>query len=169
MDCREIMDLVYEYDGDDSAPLFVKVRLWFHAVFCSRCAREMKRYAAARETLHAGFFSSVPDLEESIMARIFAEPDTENCDGYEIMQDEEERLAPMEEGISFRSWVINGLIVFFSLSTSFFSLNFNKLAVSQDLSFLLPMGITIGLVLTVYCAVFIGSHIKELSEKFGLR
>jgi hypothetical protein len=129
----------------------------------------MKYYAAAREALRTDFFPSVPDFEESVMARIFAEPDTENRGDYETAQDEEGGQIPMEEGISFRSWVISGLIVFFSLSTSFFSLNFNKLAVSQDLSFLLPMGITIGLVLTVYCAVFIGSHIKELSEKFGLR
>jgi hypothetical protein len=131
----------------------------------------MDDYAAAREALRTDFFppeNGVPDLEESIMARIFAEPDIVNFGDYGMMEDEGEQ-AHAEEGISLRGWVINGLIVFLSLSTSFFSLNFDKLAVSQDLSFLLPMGITIGLVLTVYCAVFIGSHIKELSEKFGLR
>jgi hypothetical protein len=169
MNCREIMDLLYEYDGDDSAPLSIRVRLWLHAFFCARCAREMRQYAAAREALRTGFFPSAPDFEESVMSRIFAESGMENRGDYETAQDEEGEHVPMEEGFSFRAWVINGLIIFFSLSTSFFSLNFNKLAVSQDLSFLLPMGITIGLVLTVYCAVFIGSHIKELSEKFGLR
>ena len=36
------------------------------------------------------------------------------------------------------------------------------------MSFLLPVGITIGVVLTTYGALFIGSHLKELSERFGL-
>jgi hypothetical protein len=36
------------------------------------------------------------------------------------------------------------------------------------MSYLLPVGITIGIVLTSYGALFIGSHLKELSERFGL-
>jgi len=30
------------------------------------------------------------------------------------------------------------------------------------------MGITIGIILTTYGALFIGSHLKQLSERFGL-
>jgi hypothetical protein len=82
---------------------------------------------------------------------------------------EEEELSAESQGFSFRSWVISGLVIFFSLSTAFLSLDFDKIAVSQGISFLLPMGITIGSVLTIYGAIFIGSHIKELSERFGLR
>jgi hypothetical protein len=35
-------------------------------------------------------------------------------------------------------------------------------------SFLLPIGITIGVIVTGYGALFIGSHRKELSDRFGL-
>jgi hypothetical protein len=159
------MDMVYEYDGDDSTPLLVQLRIRLHSFFCLQCARELERYAAAREALRSGFFTPA-DLEESVMARIMRE-DPAEADEYEeecAMEGTSE-----EAGVSFRSWIITGIVMFFSLSTSFFSLNFTKLAISQDLSFLLPMGITIGAVLTIYCTIFIGSHIKELSEKFGLR
>jgi hypothetical protein len=159
------MDMVYEYDGDDSVPLLVQLRIWLHSLFCLRCARELERYAAAREALRNDFFIPA-NLEESVMARIMRE-DPAEADEYE---EECAMEGTFEEaGVSFRSWIITGIVVFFSLSTSFFSLNFTKLAISQDLSFLLPMGITIGTVLTIYCTIFIGSHIKELSEKFGLR
>ncbi|MDR1419950.1 MAG: peptidoglycan-binding protein [Treponema sp.] len=165
MNCREIMDMVYEYDGDDSAPLCARIRIRLHALFCLRCGQELERYTAAREALRDGFFTPA-GLEESVMARILREDPVE-ADEYE----EEYAGEGMSEeaGVSFRSWIITGILMFFSLSTSFFSLNFTKLAISQDLSFLLPMGITIGAVLTIYCTIFIGSHIKELSEKFGLR
>jgi hypothetical protein len=36
------------------------------------------------------------------------------------------------------------------------------------MSFLLPVGITFGIVLTSYGALFIGSHLEEFSERFGL-
>jgi hypothetical protein len=36
------------------------------------------------------------------------------------------------------------------------------------MSFLLPVGITVGIVLTSYGALFIGGHLKELSERFRL-
>jgi hypothetical protein len=33
---------------------------------------------------------------------------------------------------------------------------------------MIPIGITIGIMLTGYGALFIGSHLKEFSERFGL-
>jgi hypothetical protein len=165
------MDRVYEYDGDDSAPLSIRVRIWLHSLFCPRCAGELERYAAAREALRDDFFVPV-DFEEQVMARILREDPAETGEYAEEYAADEECAAgemPGAAGVSFKGWIITGIVVFFSFSTLFFSLNFNKLAVSQDLSFLLPIGITTGLVLTIYCAIFIGSHLKELSEKFGLR
>jgi hypothetical protein len=48
-------------------------------------------------------------------------------------------------------------------------MNFVAIANSEGSSFLLPVGITIGIVLTCYGALFIGSHLKELSSRFRLR
>jgi len=55
-----------------------------------------------------------------------------------------------------------------SLITAFFGLDFKNLASESGISFLLPMGITIGIILTTYGALFISSHLNELSERFGL-
>jgi hypothetical protein len=48
-------------------------------------------------------------------------------------------------------------------------MDFLTVAVREGSSYLGPLGITIGAALTCYGAVFIGSHVKELSERFGLR
>jgi len=55
-----------------------------------------------------------------------------------------------------------------SLATVFFGLEFNKVALIAGMSFTIPIGITIGIALTSYGALFIGSHLKDLSERFGL-
>jgi hypothetical protein len=47
-------------------------------------------------------------------------------------------------------------------------MDFIHIAQEQGLSFLLPLGITVGVVLTCYGALFIGSHLKELSKHFNL-
>ena len=83
-------------------------------------------------------------------------------------QQETEEIYAVPGGLSTRGWVIAGLIILVSLVTAFFGLDFQKLALETGMSFLLPVGITIGIVLTSYGALFIGSHLKELSERFGL-
>jgi hypothetical protein len=113
------------------------------------------------ELLHSvminDFFPPAPALEDIIMQKISAE-----IIYYEAAQD-----APA--GLSLRSWVIIGCFVLLSLSTTFFGMDFIKVADAQGSSFLLPVGITIGAVLTGYGALFIGSHLKELSSRFRLR
>jgi hypothetical protein len=80
---------------------------------------------------------------------------------------EEKTDAPA--GFSLRGWVLIGFFVLLSLSSSFFGLNFMEIADAEGLSFLLPVGLTIGMVLTCYGALFIGSHLNELSTRFRLR
>jgi hypothetical protein len=156
MDRHEIMDEVYAYMGEEM-PLELRLRLWIHLFFCPRCAGEFERLREAQEMFRNDFFPLSPDFEDVLMKA--------------VQNEESEELSHAEEahGFSFRGWVITGLVVFFSLSTAFLSLDFDRIAASQGIAFLLPMGITIGSVLTIYGAIFIGSHIKELSERFGLR
>jgi hypothetical protein len=97
-----------------------------------------------------------PDFEDMLMERLYAENDVTR-----------ETDAPT--GFSFRLWVIIGFFVLLSLSSSFFGVNFVEIANSEGLSFLLPVGLTIGMVVTCYGALFIGSHLKELSSRFRLR
>jgi hypothetical protein len=102
------------------------------------------------------FFPPAPALEDTIMQEISAE----------VV--DEQTASDTPAGLSLRSWVIIGCFVLLSLSTAFFGMDFIKVADAQGSSFLLPVGITVGAVLTGYGALFIGSHLKELSSRFRI-
>jgi hypothetical protein len=102
------------------------------------------------------FLPPSPDFADHLMECVYEETGME-----------EKTDAPA--GFSFRGWVIIGFFVLFSLSSSFFGVNFVEIADAEGLSFLLPVGLTVGMVVTCYGALFIGSHLKELSSRFRLR
>jgi hypothetical protein len=166
MTCHEIMDKIYEYSGEPM-PLPLRLRIGVHLFFCPDCAQEFERFEVTRDVLRNDFFPPAPDFQEPVMLRIMNEAEA-------LAPAEDDMADPLEvfsgdgEGVSFRGWIVTGLVVLFSLSTSFLGLDFGRLAASEGMSFLLPVGITIGAVLTCYGALFIGSHLKELSERFGL-
>jgi len=158
MNCIQIKDLIYEYEGnDDSMPLLTHLQIWWHSLTCPGCAQHIHLLEKTRNILNEDFFPRSPELENSIMARITAEKEEEYEEGF---------LIP--GGMSTKRWVVTGIIIMVSLVTAFFSLDFQNLASEWGMSFLLPMGITIGIILTTYSVIFIGSHLKELSERFGL-
>jgi hypothetical protein len=158
MSCSKIMDLYYEYSGgagnEEPMPILCQVQIWVHSLFCPVCAKNINRYQNAINLLKKDFFPSSPGFEDSIMARI----DSEQAD----------ETYSVPGGISTHGWVIAGVVILVSLAASFFGLDFQRLATESGMSFMLPVGITIGIVLTTYGALFIGSHLKELSERFGL-
>ena len=162
MDCSKVMDLIYEYSGNEpeySMPLLNQIQIWLHTFMCQDCAREIEFFEMSRAVMRKDFFPSYPCHEDSIMARIAAE---------EQAQETETAIYAVPGGISTRNWIIAGLVILISLSTVFIGLDFQKLADETGISFLLPIGITVGIILTTYCALFIGSHLKELTERFGL-
>ncbi|MDR1239613.1 MAG: peptidoglycan-binding protein [Treponema sp.] len=166
MTCHDVMDKIYEYSGGEPAPLLLRARIGLHLFFCPSCAQEFERFEVTCDILKNDFFPPAPGLQEPVMRQIMQEsavPAEDGTDG-----DFEEFPAGVE-GVSFRGWVITGLVVLLSLSTACLGLDFGRLAASEGMSFLLPVGITIGAVLTGYGALFIGSHLKQLSERFGLR
>ena len=156
MDCQTVMDTVYESEKDSSLPLLTHIQIGLHLLFCSGCAAELRNLRHLEEIMKTDFLPPSPDFEESIMEKLYK-------DTYE----EDKIDAPA--GFSFRGWVIIGFFVLLSLSSSFFGMNFIEIARTEGLSFLLPVGLTIGMVLTCYGALFIGSHLKELSTRFRLR
>ena len=163
MSCSKILDMVYEYSGndplsEDSMPLLNQIQVWLHTIICPNCAQEIERFEVSKAVMREDFFPPSPGLEDSIMARAAAEE----------KELETEEIYAVPGGLSTRGWVIAGLVILVSLATSFFGLNFQNLADETGMSFLLPVGITIGIVLTTYGALFIGSHLKELTERFGL-
>jgi hypothetical protein len=151
-----ISEEIFEAAGEGSFPFLTQLRMIIHLFFCSRCSEEVKKMELLHSVVVNDFFPADPSLEDAIMRKISAE----------VIDEEMAGDAPA--GFSLRSWVIIGCFVLLSLSTVFFGMDFINVADAQGSSFLLPVGITIGAVLTGYGALFIGSHLKELSSRFRI-
>jgi hypothetical protein len=159
--CPGIIDKIVESSGDEHLSLFIQVRIFLHLLFCRECAEKAKNFEVLRDLMRTDFFPPSPGLEETIMAKL---PEREAEDAAEfpgVVPD-----AP--GGVSTLGWVLIGFFILISLATSFFGSGFVKVASAEGSSFLLPVGLTIGAVLTGYGVLFIGSHLKELSARFRL-
>ena len=160
MNCDELLDRLYEYCGETlPGPLYLRIKL--HCLFCPQCAQELERFELAQDILRNDFIPPGADFTGAVMAKLRAE-DTVADSG------ETEGLWGEAAGVSLRGWVLAGLILFFSLASAFLGMDFIKIAASEGSSYMLPLGITIGAAVTCYGAIFIGSHLKELSQRFGL-
>ena len=150
MKCDNALDTMY--GKDDVLPLRKRLALAFHIILCGRCAARLETYEEALALLQNSFFPPSPDFSDAIMDVVYRESHDE----------------PVLEtgGFSTRGWVIAGIVMLLSLATVFFGKDFASIALEQGSSFLLPLGITTGVVITGYGALFIGSHLKELSERF---
>jgi hypothetical protein len=157
------MDKLFEsMDEGGALPLITRLEIAVHLFFCPECAAELERFETVQDILKTDFFPPSPDLEETIMGQIRTETS--------VLADEPASESPDgSAGFSFRGWIITGFVVLVSLSTAFFGMDFERIVASEGSSFLLPLGITIGVVVTCYGALFIGSHLKKLSERFRLR
>ena len=160
MNCTKILEKVYENYGEEphGVSFLTQIRVDLHLLFCPDCAQQVERFEVCKDILSSDFLPPSPGFEDAVMAMI---------SGEENMPEETAR-AEIPGFLSTRGWVIAGLIMFVSLATAFFGLDFNKIAAAAGMSFMIPVGITIGIALTVYGALFIGSHLKELTERFGL-
>ena len=155
MDCQTVMDTVCEAEKDNPLPILTQLRIGFHILYCHDCAEELRNLRHLEEIMRTDFLPPSPEFGDLLLKQLGEETATK-----------EEIDAPT--GFSFRSWVIIGFFVLFSLSSSFFGVNFAEIANAEGLSFLLPVGLTIGMIVTCYGALFIGSHLKELSTRFRL-
>jgi hypothetical protein len=155
MSCAKILDIVYE---QEDMSLFNRIRVGLHLLVCPDCAQEIERFEVCRDIMRNDFMFPTPDLEDTVMSMISAEEG-------EIAEAQETEVPG---GFSIKGWIIAGIIMLVSLATLFFGLDFNKVVLVAGMSFTIPIGITIGIVLTSYGALFIGSHLKMLSERFNL-
>jgi len=155
MNCAKILDLVYE---QEDMSLFNRIRVGLHLMVCPDCAQEVERFEVCRDMLQDDFLYPAPDLEDAVTSMISADEE-------EIA---EALNAEVPGGFSIRGWIIAGIVMLVSLATVFFGMEFNKVALIAGMAFTIPIGITIGIALTSYGALFIGSHLKDLSERFGL-
>jgi len=157
MKCNNALDAVYQME--DTVPLWTRLNLAFHIIVCGSCAARLQTYEEARSLLRTNFFPPSPDFTVAIMNRIYreaADAETEDEQIFEI------------GGFSTKGWIIAGMVMLVSLATVFFGQDFVSIARDQGSSFLLPLGLITGMAITGYGALFIGSHLKELSERFKL-
>jgi hypothetical protein len=155
MDCETVIEALNEPETEMS--LFARLKLDIHLLFCDTCAAEFEKLRNLEEILKTDFFPPAPDFEESVMECLYRESGME------------ENTEEIPAGFSFRSWVIIGSFMLLSLASAFFGINFIEIADTEGLSFLLPVGLTIGMVVTCYGALFIGGHLKKLSLRFRIR
>jgi hypothetical protein len=72
------------------------------------------------------------------------------------------------QSVSLRAWIITGFALLFSLSSAYLGIDYLTPIDTRTVNFMLPVGITVGGVITAFCAIFIGCHIKEFSKWLGL-
>jgi len=150
------MESLYEAEDARPLPLIYQLKTKLHIMLCPSCARNLRNLKRVEDIMRTDFLPLSPGFEDALMEQLYKE----NC------AIGEKTDAPA--GFSFRSWIIIGFFLILSLSSSFFGMNFIEIANSAGLSFLLPVGLTIGMVVTCYGALFIGSHLNELSTRFRL-
>jgi hypothetical protein len=154
-----VIEKIYE---NESLSLFDRLGIAFHLLGCKRCIHDLARYENAREVMRSDFFADdFAEDRESVADYVMAIIGKEEC-----AADALGGLSP--EILPIRNWIISGTVIIAALTTSFFGMDFNSLAHDFGSNFTIPLAITIGTIITAYIALFIGKHLKKLSELFGL-
>ena len=156
MSCEKIMGLVHEREARDVS-FWIRLRVGLHLFACLDCAKKAARLDLCRQAMREDFFPPSAGLEDAVMAALAKE---------EGALAAEEAAEP--GGFSLGTWVVAGLVLLVSLPTIFFGMGFYSIVRAAGVSLMIPIGITMGIALTVYGTLFIGSHLKRLSERFGL-
>ena len=152
---NHVTEEIFEAAGEEPFSALDQARIDLHLFFCPRCSEELAKIKSLRGIMSSEFFPPSPDFGKQVMEKIEGET-------------EEFSASRIPGGFSVLGWIVIGGFMFLSLTAVFFSLDFTRLADAQGSSFLLPMGLIIGLVFTGYGAVFIGSHLDEFSTWFKL-
>jgi hypothetical protein len=143
MKCEKIIASFLNQD-DSRYPVFF-IRL--HIAFCSRCRNEIKalQNAFIRATT-ASPFSMPLDLSDPIMRRIFKSD------------------VIYEKNISSAKWLFSGVIIFASIFMLSYSESFIWLREYFGRGLEIPLHIVLGLVITFYAALYIGTHIDDMKK-----
>ncbi|MDR0662774.1 MAG: peptidoglycan-binding protein [Spirochaetaceae bacterium] len=156
MNCNKVLDTLYY--SDSRIPFVKRLLTGFHIWHCPKCAAHWNTLQKARACMREDFFPpATSGTADQVMALI-----RQNEDALSVPPHEQEAL-------SFRVWVAAGLAILFSLSSAYLGIDYLTPAGTRTINFMLPIGITVGAVITAFGAIFIGSHIKELSKRLGLR
>jgi hypothetical protein len=145
MKCERCMDLYIESDNGEELPFFARL----HVSNCEDCLGEIARLEAARR----GLLSSLPEPTEYNSAQIMAA----------VLKAER----PHKE-VRLREWIVSFLVILLSMALAPLGSDFLWAKSLFGSNYLLPFSLFFGVALTVYCVLFIVSHIDLLTERLGI-
>jgi hypothetical protein len=116
--------------------------------------RTALRLRSAYRMMKSDFLPAAPDFRKEILSAILNEP----------------LPAGLKEPdpVSLRSWFAVALVIVSSLVLAPFGGDFIKMASLLGSDLLLPVAITLGMFMSLFSALLIGSHLKELKTFFGM-
>jgi hypothetical protein len=152
-----VIEKIYE---NESHSVFERLAIAFHLLGCKKCIHDLAQYENAREIMRSDFFEHEDESVADYVMSVIGEE--ERAAASHLLADLPPEILPI------RNWIISGVIIIAALTTSFFGMDFDSLAHDFGDNFTIPLAITIGTVITAYIALFIGKHLKKLSELFGL-
>lgn len=146
MKCSKIVDKYL--DQEDMGVVPFRVRL--HALRCSRCRQEIAQLRKEIKKLRTKApFDMKRDLSDNIMYRI----------GLTIIH--------VENRVSIAKWLSVGLVIFASIVL--FSYSDYSIWVKEHFgsSFDIPMSMVLGLLISAYVLLFIGTNMEQLKKVFN--
>jgi hypothetical protein len=159
MNCDKVLDVLYYQDNGEypegRISFIMRFLICLHIRRCPKCAAHQRALRCASACLKEDFFPPATGIASEIMARV--------RDGG-IFGD----LPPEHAALPFRAWLVAGMAILVSLSSASIGIDYLTPVGARTISFMLPVGITVGAVITAFGAIFIGSHIAELSKWLGL-
>lgn len=148
MKCDRIMDKFDSLDNRKYLPLTIKI----HFLFCPECRSNAKKMDTMLNSLHGEYLYEIKDsLARNIMQLLILSGN---------------RYA---EKAGYKKWIAAGVVIVAGRFAFSYSESLTWLTDYFGQSLALPLNIVMGLVITVYAAAFIFSHLEDLKRRIDIR
>jgi hypothetical protein len=132
---------------ESESSAFIPFAVTWHILFCKKCRTEIFALRDKFKELKNGAAYTVPvDLTESIMYKI------------NLLE------VQYEHNVSNFKWILVGTVIFSSLMLFTFSDSFMSLKPFFGRVLEVPISIVMGVGITIYASLFIGSHLEYLKQ-----
>lgn len=143
MKCNEAMQIFLQMDNRDSLPFLVRAHMWR----CRKCKEEID----ALQQSYISLLDAAPyELSRDLSGPIF-DKIANQCPSY-------------RREMSYARWLVAGFILIASRFAVTFSDTLVELQGYYGGRLDIPLNIVLGLVMSIYAALFIGTHIEELKK-----
>ncbi len=150
MTCREALRELLALDSDQKP----RQELAAHLARCERCRREEAKLRFAMMALRPPERRRTDDeLTSRIMTAIRAEPSPHG-------------VAEPHEPMPLRNWLVAGVLIFGGILGLHYSESFEWLRLAFGEAIDLAMGLILGVFLTTYLCLLVGSNLKRVQRLF---